>query len=378
MTFELTRELADQIIFAMEDQENEYVLDLQELELVPIDEVGSEEDDPDQEGRFVPLPEWESVDGYNLMERFVDSLHNPGYRERLREILDSGRGVFRQFKNTVKERPEIAALWYRFKEREMRSLVIDWYGDVCELFGLDPVEPDFAETEDLVLSDFAIREATGAELAAAQAAAAGGDAAPDPAAASDPGTATAPGAAATDPGTATGPAAATDPAARSTAPGPPTGRTAAGLLDLIERHDAAGLEELFADYPEDFRDHLVNDLARLRPPLRSESTLVLWAEGPLRQVAGFLWLHYHRLASGVEIGSIEQVYVPSEFRGLGIAGTLVGACVAAAHKRGTRRLVVRLPGAADVLRPMLARSGFEVVSTTMDLNLDGWGRGDRP
>ncbi len=336
MTFELTRELADQIIFAMEDQENEYVLDLQQLELVSVYDENVDREDLDQEDRYVPLPDWQSVDGYNLMARFVDSLHNPGYRERLREILDSGRGVFRQFKNAVKERPEIAALWYRFKEREMRALVIDWYGDVCDFLGLDPVEPDFSETEDLVLSDFVIREATGAALAAP----------PDVPTIADPG--------------------------RSAAALP------TGLLELIERQDAAGLEELFADYPEDYRAYLVEELSQRRPSLRSESTLVMWAEGPTQQVAGFLWAHHQRLASGVEIGSIEQVYVQNEFRGLGIAATLVGAFVAAAHKRGTQRLIVRLPGTAEVLQRMFERTGFEVVDTTMDIDLDQWGRRERP
>lgn len=322
MTFELTRELADQIIFAMEDQETEYVLDLHELELVPVDEADTDEGDVEQEERFVPLPQWQSVDGYNLMERFIGALHNPEYRERLREILDSGRGVFRQFKNAVKERPEIAALWYRFKEREMRALVVDWYGDVCDFLGLDPVEPEFSETEDLVLSDFGIREATGGELAA------GAGRLPD-------------------------------------------------LLELIERQDAAGLEELFDDCPEDYRAYLVGELLRRRPPLRSASSLVLWAEGPAQQLAGFLWAHHRRLKSGLQIGSIEQVYVQGEFRGLGVAGTLIGAYVERAHQRGTQRLLARLPGTAEVLRRLLERTGFEAVSLTMDLDLKQWGRAER-
>ncbi len=152
MKFELGPELVDQIIFAMEDQENDYYFDVVEGTLVPAIELA--EEDLEEEDRYIPLPEWRSVDGFNLMERFTASLRNPIYRERLRQILTSGRGVFRQFKDALKERPEIEKLWFHFKNREMKKEVYRWYNSLRESWGLKEVEIDWEEPEDLVISDF--------------------------------------------------------------------------------------------------------------------------------------------------------------------------------------------------------------------------------
>ncbi|HKJ84920.1 MAG TPA: GNAT family N-acetyltransferase [Spirochaetia bacterium] len=158
----LTRELVDQIVFGMENQDRVYVLDTEEATVIPAEQI------PEGESaeRYLSLPEWRSVDGYNLMEQFVATLHNPIFRGRLRAILASGRGVFRQFKDTVRERREIERLWFNFKERAMRDLVSDWYNDLREREGLERLESMVAETEtdQLVESDFAFREVRPADL----------------------------------------------------------------------------------------------------------------------------------------------------------------------------------------------------------------------
>jgi GNAT superfamily N-acetyltransferase len=150
----LTRELVDQIIFGMENQDREYILDTHTGRVVVADQV----DVDAKKGRFVVIPQWRSVDGYNLMERFVAGLRNPLFRERLRQILASGRGVFRQFKDTLHERPEIERLWFSFKEREMRGLVTDWFNDMREREGLERQEMVGvdSETDSLIDSDFVI------------------------------------------------------------------------------------------------------------------------------------------------------------------------------------------------------------------------------
>lgn len=148
----LTRELVDQIVFGMENQDSDFHLDLEEQVVVPGPDVDA---DADAE-RYVPLPEWRPVDGYNLMERFVAELRNPIFRERLRSILASGRGVFRQFKNALRERPDIERLWFGFKQREMRALVGDWINDLREQWGLErlSLEDDSEETLSLIETDF--------------------------------------------------------------------------------------------------------------------------------------------------------------------------------------------------------------------------------
>ena len=112
----LTRELADQIVFGMENQNHVFYLDLDTQTVVP-DPPGL----ADADARYVRLPSWRPVDGYNLMARFVASLRNPIYRERLRTILGSGRGAFRQFKDAIGEREDIERLWLAFKQRKMRE-----------------------------------------------------------------------------------------------------------------------------------------------------------------------------------------------------------------------------------------------------------------
>lgn len=310
MTFELTRELVDQIIFAMEDQDQDYVLDLETMAIVPLQEA-----DEESEQRFAPLPLWESVDGYNLMERFTGTLHNPVYRQRLRAILDSGRGVFRQFKNCVKERPDIERLWYRYKEREMRNLVVEWYGDVCDTLGLDHMEPDFAETVDLVLSDFAVQHADGP--------------------------------------------------------------LQEELAQMVRAHDSAALRELFADYAEDYRLYLERRLQAQRPPLWGDGARLTYAVTPAEQPAGVLWAQHTRLDSGRCVGEVVQLYIVPEFRGLGIASTLIRAYLERAHHQGVDRLLMRLPGSSAVLAQMLQRIGFEPLVTTMELDLSLWRRENR-
>ncbi len=169
MPFELTPELVDQVIFGMENQDTEYYVDTRVGIVVPELEITEEADESDTgEQRYIPVPEWRSVDGYNLMEGFVGTLRNPIYRERLRKILASGRGVFRQFKDTVKERKEIERLWFNFKEKEMRRIVVEWFNDMRETAGLDRVELEFEDTEDLVFSDFVVDVATVGELGRVQ------------------------------------------------------------------------------------------------------------------------------------------------------------------------------------------------------------------
>jgi GNAT superfamily N-acetyltransferase len=163
MEFDLSPELIDQIIFAMENQEKDYVLDTKTLELVPIDELPPEL--VEDEDRLIQLPEWYSVHGYNLMEKFVANLRNPLFRETLREILARGKGVFRQFKDTIKQRKDIERLWFSFKDREMKRVVLEWYNQLRESWGLERIgtEP-LEETEELILSDFVIRPEGGKHL----------------------------------------------------------------------------------------------------------------------------------------------------------------------------------------------------------------------
>ncbi len=151
MEFKMTPELLDQIVFGMENQDNTFVLDIEKFQILSISEIP---DSSENKNNFIELPSWTPMDGFRIMEKFVSSLNNPVFQESLRKVLSGGRGVFRNFKNILKERKEVEQLWYNFKEKEMRQVVIEWYNLLCEKWGCEKIGPEPDETEDLVLSDF--------------------------------------------------------------------------------------------------------------------------------------------------------------------------------------------------------------------------------
>jgi GNAT superfamily N-acetyltransferase len=165
MRFELDKILTDEILFYMEDQDGEFLLDTQEAKIINIDmydmdneTVNIEED----ENRYISLPEWDSNDGFRLMEKFTAQLKNPVLRHELSAALNTKRGVFRSFKNVLEHYPEAEKMWYNFKEREMKEEVIAWYNGLREEWGLEPIGGEPSEiSEDIsaiVLEDFIFRE----------------------------------------------------------------------------------------------------------------------------------------------------------------------------------------------------------------------------
>ncbi|GHV12735.1 hypothetical protein FACS189491_06320 [Spirochaetia bacterium] len=163
MQFELTEALIDNILFAMENQDGEFLVDTQAGVVVS-------QNDEDFEGsidRYIDLPEWESTDGFRLMERFAAGLRNPVIRTELTAALDRGRGVFRAFKDILEHHPEAEKLWFTHKEREMKRQIIRWYNSLREEWGLARIGDEPEDTADLVLEDFRFRSPKEADVAAA-------------------------------------------------------------------------------------------------------------------------------------------------------------------------------------------------------------------
>lgn len=148
MEFELSPEVFDQVIFAMEDQGSDAYIHRRDGTLV--------RHPPDDPSEFVPVPAWKPVDGFYLMERFVASVSNHHVRQQLRSALSTGRGVFRSFKNVLKQSRDLERRWYRFKEKEMRRVVLDWYNQERDAAGLERLGPEPEETDDLTISDFVV------------------------------------------------------------------------------------------------------------------------------------------------------------------------------------------------------------------------------
>jgi len=163
MQFELTEALIDDILFAMEDQMGEFMLDTVEgvVEGGPDgpDFTDEDLDDDDGEGgeRYIDLPEWDSANGFRLMERFAAGFRNPIVRDELTSALSLGRGVFRAFKDTLGRHPEAEKLWFAYKDREMRREIIRWYNGLREEWGIEKIGVEPEDTDDLVLEDFRFR-----------------------------------------------------------------------------------------------------------------------------------------------------------------------------------------------------------------------------
>jgi len=155
MRFELDKILTDEILFYMENKEGEFLLDTQKAKIVKIDENGGDFGD---ESRFIPLPEWDSNDGFRLMEKFTVELKNPVIRYELQSALNAKRGVFRLFKNVLCQYPEAEKMWLNYKAQKMKEQVTEWYNVLREEWGLEPVGEEPEDISYIIQEDFIFRE----------------------------------------------------------------------------------------------------------------------------------------------------------------------------------------------------------------------------
>jgi len=170
MRFELDEILLDEILFYMENQDGDFLIDTREGQVISTENYeGDDEPDFYDDDRFISLPEWSPNDGFRMMEHFAASLRSPVVREELSSALNKGRGVFRLFKNVLEQYPETEKLWFNHKEREMKRQVIEWYNSYREIWGLELIGSEPEDTSALILEDFILREgiASDAENAAA-------------------------------------------------------------------------------------------------------------------------------------------------------------------------------------------------------------------
>ena len=88
--------------------EGEHPVEIDELELIPID----------------PLP---SYVWYQDMADFSDGISDGAARRRLAAALD-GRGAFRRFKNQIYEGlPDLSPHWHAFRDLRAQRRAVDWF-----------------------------------------------------------------------------------------------------------------------------------------------------------------------------------------------------------------------------------------------------------
>ena len=148
----MTSELINEIVFSMEDQNEFYLLDSSVPVLLKKEEVPDFDSD-----RYYILPVWDSISGFKLMEQFVTVLKNTLVADKLRSTLLAGKGVFRNFKNVLKDYPEVEKQWFSFKEQKMKQVILSWYNELRDFWGLEQMGIEPEENSELVLDDFVFR-----------------------------------------------------------------------------------------------------------------------------------------------------------------------------------------------------------------------------
>ncbi|MBR1639904.1 MAG: GNAT family N-acetyltransferase [Treponema sp.] len=108
--------------------------------------------------RFYDLPDWNAADGYTMREAFVANLHAPLAKDELQQVLHSGRGVFRNFRNVIKNYPEVDKRWHIFKHNTMSARINKWYDSLCEIWGLEKLDHLSDSDESLVHDDFSFSD----------------------------------------------------------------------------------------------------------------------------------------------------------------------------------------------------------------------------
>ncbi|NVP25519.1 hypothetical protein HPC63_15545 [Treponema phagedenis] len=79
----LSPETIGELIFAMENQHDRYLFDIQTGKCInQTDAITAIENEP--ENRFYAIPDWNSSCGFRVMERFTAEIRNPVLREQLR------------------------------------------------------------------------------------------------------------------------------------------------------------------------------------------------------------------------------------------------------------------------------------------------------
>lgn len=154
--FDLSDAVIEDLIFAMENQSSDFLVDERTGEVVDPEAEDAFEPDAEEE-RYLPIPQWESADGYRLMEDFYRAVGHPEAHLALKAALSRGRGVFRAFKDALEAFPEVERKWFEWKTQAMRRRIADWYDAIRVARGYERLGPEPEEDGDLIDSDFALK-----------------------------------------------------------------------------------------------------------------------------------------------------------------------------------------------------------------------------
>ncbi len=81
-----------------------------------------------EDEKYIALPIVNSPDGYNDMEKFVQTVANAKIRTKLENSLNQRR-PFRHFKDVLRFYPSEEKRWFKFKENINRKRAYQWIED---------------------------------------------------------------------------------------------------------------------------------------------------------------------------------------------------------------------------------------------------------
>ena len=154
MTFILSPEIIDDIMFSMENQDQILSFDALEGICVDMDAIDDDYEIVIDDQRYYDLPDWTSAQGFRVMEQFTARVHNPLLREALLNALGQRKGVFRRYKEVLRAAPAVEREWYRFKDRQMKAAVYEWYNDLRKFWGLEKISFEEETETQLLQEDF--------------------------------------------------------------------------------------------------------------------------------------------------------------------------------------------------------------------------------
>jgi hypothetical protein len=125
--------IPDEVMSAAESGDEEEIADLPEWEQELMETARAVLSD--EEGRFQDIPRRSSSEGYDLMVEFMGSMRNAKLRDRLTSALH-GKGVFRRFKDVLRDYPDEENRWHVFHNEKMREDARGWLNSL----GIEPVE----------------------------------------------------------------------------------------------------------------------------------------------------------------------------------------------------------------------------------------------
>ena len=144
-------------------------------------------------------------------------------------------------------------------------------------------------------------------------------------------------------------------------------------LAAIREGDRAGFFEAYETLAPEIVELLFTRSRRAVAAPDDSVSRVLVAETQGGDFAGFLWAE-SQTGTRYSVEHVVQLFVLSDYRGLGLANELLVHYLDQARGDGVAEVIIDLPGEAMALEKRLRDMGMVSHSTSVRVQLDRWGR----